>query len=99
MLLQKGQITDLVDQPLELALKQIADVCERGLANAYGSDETSRARWTNVAKMCQVSLLPAVPLSQADQESTEHDSAYEARHCSPFLDHLNQVISDYTTCS
>lgn len=49
-----------MNEPLERTLKQIADVCERGLANAYGSDETSRARWANVAKMCKVSRLPVV---------------------------------------
>lgn len=52
---QKGQIADLVDNDLERTLNQIADVCERGLENAYGSGETTRAKWENVGKMCRVS--------------------------------------------
>jgi hypothetical protein len=54
---QKGQIANLIDEGLSRVLQTISEVCERGLANAYGSDIVTRAKWENVAKMCRVSCL------------------------------------------
>lgn len=53
--MKKGQIANLIDDSLARVLQQISAVCERGLANAYGSDNVARAKWENVGKMCQAS--------------------------------------------
>jgi hypothetical protein len=97
---QKGQIADLVDNDLERTLNQIADVCERGLENAYGSGETTRAKWENVGKMCRVSwrsIDGVEGFRMLTSDFIEHDPAHQARHGTSFLDDRTQIAGRHHT--